>query len=73
MVFGLSTVPATFQKVMNTTLAPLLLHCVLVVFYDIRVYNRSYEEHLCHLQVPVVDSRSLANEAFQVSICSVPT
>lgn len=48
---GLSSAPRTFQGAMNTTLSTLLLRkCVLVFFDDILVYNRTFEEHLCHLR-----------------------
>jgi hypothetical protein len=50
MPFGLSGAPGTFQGAMNTTLAPLLRKCVLVFFDDILVYNKSYVDHLQHLQ-----------------------
>jgi hypothetical protein len=50
MDFGLIRALATFQKVMNTTLAPLLRKGVLVFFDDILIYNRSLEEHLVHLR-----------------------
>lgn len=50
MAFGLTGVPATFQKAMNTTLAPLLCKGVLVFFYDILIYSRTLEEHIVHLK-----------------------
>ena len=51
MAFGLSGAPATFQKAMNTTLAPLLRKCVLIFFDDILIYSKSYEEHLQHIRL----------------------
>jgi hypothetical protein len=51
MSFGLTGAPHTFQKAMNSTLSPLLRKCVLVFFYDILVYSKSYEEHLVHLEL----------------------
>jgi hypothetical protein len=49
MTFGLTGTPDTFQKAMNTTLAP-LLRCVLVFFVDILVYSSSLEDLVNHLQ-----------------------
>jgi hypothetical protein len=49
MAFGLIGAPGTFQKAMNTTLAPLLRKCVVVFFNDILVYNPSFEAHVNHL------------------------
>jgi hypothetical protein len=51
MAFSLTGAPGTFQKAMNTTLAPLLRKCVLVFFDDILVYSTSFEDHLQHLQL----------------------
>lgn len=50
MAFGLSGAPNTFQSAMNTTLAPLLRKCVIVFFDDILVYNKSFADHLSHLE-----------------------
>jgi uncharacterized protein YerC len=49
MSFGLTGASHTFQKAMNSLLAPLLRECVLVFFDDILLYNKSYIEHLNHL------------------------
>jgi hypothetical protein len=49
MAFGLRGAPGTFQRAMNTTLAPLLRKCVLVFFDNILVYSSSFEEHLVHM------------------------
>jgi hypothetical protein len=45
MSFGLTRAPHTFQKAMNSTLAPLLQKCALVFFDDILVYSQSFEQH----------------------------
>jgi hypothetical protein len=49
MSFGLTGAPHTFQKAINSTLAPLPRKSVLVLFDDILVYSRSYQEHVLHL------------------------
>jgi hypothetical protein len=50
MTFGLTHAPGTFQRAMNTTLAPILRKCALVFFDDILVYSSSLVDHLTHLQ-----------------------
>jgi hypothetical protein len=50
MAFGLTGAPATFQSVMNKTLAHVLRKCALVFFDDILVYCPSYEQHLQHVK-----------------------
>jgi hypothetical protein len=49
MVFGLIGAPGTLERAMNTTLAPLLRKCALILFDDILVYNQTLEDHLSHL------------------------
>lgn len=46
MSFGLSGVPSTFQKTMNTILKPILGAVVLVYLDDIIVMAATFEEHL---------------------------
>jgi hypothetical protein len=50
MSFGLTGAPHTFQRAMNSTLAPLLRKSVLVFFDDILVYSQTYADHLNHLE-----------------------
>jgi hypothetical protein len=46
MSFGLIGAPHSFQKAMNSVLAPLLRKSVFVFFDDILVYSRFYEQDL---------------------------
>jgi hypothetical protein len=50
MPFGSTGAPHTFQRVVNSTLGPVLRKCVLVFLDDILIYSQSYEDHLQHLE-----------------------
>jgi hypothetical protein len=50
MSFGFTNAPSTFHALMNMVLQPFLCHCVLVFFNDILIYNRTWAEHLQHVQ-----------------------
>jgi hypothetical protein len=50
MPFGLTNKPATFQRLMNNLLPPVIHKCALVYLDDVIIYSRTIEDHMRHIQ-----------------------
>jgi hypothetical protein len=48
--FGICNAPFTFQSLMNKLLKPYLQKFVLFFFYDILIYNHTWDSHLLHVE-----------------------
>jgi hypothetical protein len=61
MPFGLTNAPATFQSCMNHIFRKQLWKFLLVFFYDLLIYSKTWEEHLAHLEeiLSIMDEQSL--------------
>lgn len=51
MPFGLSNESFTFQPLVNAIFLENLGKLILVFFYDILIYSRSWSEHLDHVRI----------------------
>ena len=50
MLFGLTNVPATFQRLMNKIFKEYIGKFIVVYLDDITIYSEIWEEHLIHVQ-----------------------
>ena len=50
MPFGLTSAPATFQRLMQRVMSDFLFEHLLVYLDDLLVYSQTFEDHLCHLR-----------------------
>jgi hypothetical protein len=51
MPFCLTNAPSTFQSSMNYIFRPVLIKFVLIFFNDILIYNKSWKEHVHHVDM----------------------
>jgi hypothetical protein len=68
MLFGLTNAPSPFQSLMNSLFNPPIKTFVLVFFGDILIYNKSWEEHIQHVDMALklLEEQKLYFKAFQV-------
>jgi hypothetical protein len=50
MPFGLKNAPTAFMRLMDDVLFPFTNSFVMVYLYDILIFNRTWEEHMQHIQ-----------------------
>jgi hypothetical protein len=61
MPFVPCNAPSTFQSLMNKLLIPYLRRFVFVFFYDIVIYNHTWDRHLLHVDkfLPLLQENQL--------------
>jgi hypothetical protein len=61
MPFGLTNAPTRFQSCMNHLFRKQLQNFLLVLFDDLLIYSRTWEEHLGHLEdiLSIMEEKSL--------------
>ena len=61
MPFGLTKTPTTFESCMNHIFNKQLRKLLLVLFDDILIYNRTWDEHLNHVDeiLTIMEEQSL--------------
>jgi hypothetical protein len=50
MPFGLTNAPATFMRLIDDVLRPFTYSFVVLYLDDILIFNRTWEEHMHHIQ-----------------------